>query len=122
MGGRGAVARSSSRSAPPVSPGDVWESWQEVRKAGPLTMCITNIVSVDLAANVLLAAGASPAMAYAVPEVRDFVTISAALYINMVREEHDGLCPDCRPLRNPAPHPSGLDRAGVGGGHEDRRR
>jgi hypothetical protein len=39
-----------------------WALWQDVRKAGPLVQCITNFVSMDIMANVLLAAGCSPAM------------------------------------------------------------
>lgn len=44
--------------------------------------CITNYVSMDIMANTLLAAGASPAMAHALDEVEDFVAISGALLIN----------------------------------------
>ena len=33
-----------------------------IRKQNPLVQCVTNYVSMDLMANVLLAAGASPAM------------------------------------------------------------
>jgi hypothetical protein len=39
--------------------------------------CITNFVSMDIMANTLLAAGASPAMAHAMDEVEDFVAISS---------------------------------------------
>jgi len=38
---------------------------------------------MDIMANVLLAAGASPAMAHALDEVEDFLRISSALLINM---------------------------------------
>ncbi|KAI8465436.1 MAG: hydroxyethylthiazole kinase [Monoraphidium minutum] len=61
----------------------VWSLWQRVREQGPLVQCITNFVSMDIMANVLLAAGASPAMAHALDEVEDFVKISSALLINM---------------------------------------
>ena len=39
-----------------------WVALQRCRSASPLVQCITNFVSMDLMANVLLAAGASPAM------------------------------------------------------------
>ncbi len=39
-----------------------WELWQAVRAKRPLVHCITNFVSMDIMANVLLAAGCSPAM------------------------------------------------------------
>lgn len=34
----------------------------KMREVNPLVQCITNFVSMDIMANVLLAAGASPAM------------------------------------------------------------
>ena len=47
-----------------VSLGSLWE---RMRAAQPLVQCITNYVSMDLMANTLLAAGASPAMVRALP-------------------------------------------------------
>jgi hydroxyethylthiazole kinase len=49
----------------------------------PLVHCITNYVAMNIAANVLLAIGASPAMVHAEAEVADFVPISGALTINI---------------------------------------
>lgn len=49
----------------------------------PLVHCITNYVAMNIAANVVLAAGASPAMLHAQEEVADFVPISGALTINI---------------------------------------
>lgn len=53
-----------------------------IRTQAPLVHNITNLVAMDLAANTLLAAGASPAMAHAVGEVADFVAIASALTVN----------------------------------------
>lgn len=53
-----------------------------VREKGPLVHNITNLVAMDLAANLLLAVGASPAMAHAEDEVADFVSLASALTIN----------------------------------------
>lgn len=53
------------------------------RAKSPLVHCITNFVSMDIMANVLLAAGASPAMAHSIGEVEAFVGISSALLINV---------------------------------------
>jgi hydroxyethylthiazole kinase len=50
-----------------------------VRSAGPLTHCIANYVSMDLMANALLAAGASPAMIHAEEEAAAFVGVCAAV-------------------------------------------
>jgi hydroxyethylthiazole kinase len=54
-----------------------------LRDARPLVHNITNYVAMDISANALLAAGASPAMVHAREEVRDFVAISSALAINI---------------------------------------
>ncbi|MEX0922905.1 MAG: hydroxyethylthiazole kinase [Rhodovibrionaceae bacterium] len=53
-----------------------------IRDQAPLIHNITNLVAMDLAANTLLAVGASPAMAHAVGEVGEFVGIAAALTVN----------------------------------------
>ena len=54
-----------------------------IRAERPLVHNITNYVAMDISANALLAAGASPAMVHAREEVRDFVAISRALAINI---------------------------------------
>lgn len=55
----------------------------KVREKNPLVHCITNHVTINDCANILLACGASPAMCEAYDEVFDFVKISNALYINL---------------------------------------
>jgi len=54
-----------------------------VRQKNPLIDCITNVVTVNDCANILLAFGASPAMCDVFDEVYNFVQISNALYINI---------------------------------------
>lgn len=44
------------------------EAFRAVVSKSPLVQCITNFVAMDISANVLLAAGASPAMAHALDE------------------------------------------------------
>ena len=44
------------------SPQDVWKCVAATKEQNPLIQCITNLVSMDLMANVLLAGGANPAM------------------------------------------------------------
>ncbi|KAI8474542.1 MAG: THI10f [Monoraphidium minutum] len=70
--------------APPdlLTPAGVWALWRAARERAPLVHCITNFTSMDLMANTLLAAGASPAMAHALDEVEDFVGISDVLLVN----------------------------------------
>ncbi|MRT33217.1 hypothetical protein FGX01_05555, partial [Xylella fastidiosa subsp. multiplex] len=49
----------------------------------PLVQCLTNFVSMNTAANTLLAIGASPAMVHAVEEAPEFARISGAVVINI---------------------------------------
>jgi len=60
------------------------ESWlSAVRAQRPLVHNITNLVVNNIAANALLAVGASPVMAYASEEVADMARIAQALALNM---------------------------------------
>ncbi|KAJ3693123.1 hypothetical protein LUZ60_012218 [Juncus effusus] len=61
----------------------VWTHLDAVRRRAPLVQCITNFVSMDLAANVLLASGASPAMIHSINEIQEFTPKADALYINI---------------------------------------
>lgn len=54
-----------------------------VRRDAPLVQCLTNFVSMNYAANALLAAGASPAMVHAVEEAPEFARICGAVVINI---------------------------------------
>ena len=66
---------------------DPGETLTHIRKNTPLVWNISNFVSMDIAANVLLAVGASPAMAHAVEEAESFSKIckatNGALTINI---------------------------------------
>jgi len=55
----------------------------QLRKKVPLVHCMTNIVVTNFTANVLLAAGASPAMVIAEEESGDFAKIAQSLLINV---------------------------------------
>ncbi|WP_299741489.1 hydroxyethylthiazole kinase [uncultured Tateyamaria sp.] len=54
-----------------------------LRAQNPLVQCITNYVAMNVAANVVLAAGASPAMVHAPEEIADFTPVCAAVTINI---------------------------------------
>ena len=56
---------------------------ERLRQARPLVQNITNYVAMDIAANALLAIGASPAMVHAREELEEFVGFSGALVINI---------------------------------------
>lgn len=59
------------------------EIWSEVRNKTPLVHCITNYVTVNDVANIILASGASPAMVEHPRESGGFAAFAAALYLNM---------------------------------------
>lgn len=54
-----------------------------LRAAPPLVQCITNYVAMNIAANVMLAAGASPAMVHAAEEAGEFAGLASALTVNI---------------------------------------
>jgi len=54
-----------------------------LRDTNPIVHCITNYVSMNIAANVILAAGASPAMVHAHEEIEDFTPLCNAVSINI---------------------------------------
>ncbi|EHQ90932.1 hydroxyethylthiazole kinase [Desulfosporosinus youngiae] len=59
------------------------ECLKAVRQTTPLVQAITNYVTVNDCANILLAAGASPAMCEASDEVFEFSQMVNALYLNV---------------------------------------
>lgn len=67
----------------PISVDSAFAACNAVREKSPLVQNITNYVVMTISANVLLAAGASPAMVHAVEEAEDFLTISSALVVNI---------------------------------------
>lgn len=56
---------------------------RQVRETAPLVQCITNFVTVNDCANIILAAGGSPSMPHHVDEVEEAVTGVHALVCNM---------------------------------------
>ncbi len=59
------------------------EVLQQVKGKTPLVQAITNYVTINDCANILLCFGASPAMCEAKEEVEEFVNLVSALYINL---------------------------------------
>lgn len=57
--------------------------WEALREEAPLTQCLTNIVAAPLTANVLLAAGAAPAMVDNPHEAGDFARLAGGLLVNL---------------------------------------
>ncbi|MGY6633891.1 MAG: hydroxyethylthiazole kinase [Alkalilacustris sp.] len=56
---------------------------ERMRRTAPLVHNITNFVAMNVMANVLLAAGASPAMVHAREEAAEFAAIAQALSVNI---------------------------------------
>lgn len=56
---------------------------QQVKEQGPLIEAITNYVTINDCANILLSAGASPAMCESADEAYDFSKLAQAVYINI---------------------------------------
>ena len=71
-----------TRSAETIA-AEVGLALEALRRTRPLVQYITNYVSMDIAANALLAIGASPAMVHAPEEIEDFGRISGALAVNI---------------------------------------
>ena len=70
-------------SAENVSYQAVADDLSALRNKNPLIHCLTNEVVQEITANVLLAAGASPAMVVGDGEVSQFASISSAISINV---------------------------------------
>ena len=78
------MARTSqSHPGNPVVSSPPSQTLSAIRAQVPLVHNITNFVAMDLAANLLLAVGASPAMVQAPEEVEDFVARADALSVNV---------------------------------------
>jgi len=66
-----------------INPSSIFKDVEKIRKNAPLVHNFTNYVVMNTTANALLALGASPVMAHAVPEVEEMVQIAGALVINI---------------------------------------
>ncbi len=82
--------------------------WDGIRENRPLVQCITNYVTVNDVANILLAAGASPAMCDHPDDAGSFAKMAGAVYLNVgtLSESQEramlaaaaGAGENCRPL------------------------
>lgn len=60
-----------------------WTYLKKLRQEAPLVQCMTNFVSMDIMANVLLSAGASPVMIHSIEEIPEFTPKVNALCVNL---------------------------------------
>ena len=92
------------------------ECLENVRRTAPLVHCITNYVTINDVANVLLACGASPIMADAAEDAAQVTSICAGLDLNLGQLHQTGLEAMLLAGRkaNELGHPVVLDPVGVG--------
>ncbi len=89
---------------------------ENVRKTRPLVHCITNYVTVNDCANMLLASGASPIMADDIAEVEEVTSICGALALNIGTLSERTIASMFRAGKkaNELGHPVVLDPVGAG--------
>ena len=88
---------------------------ENVKEKEPLVQCITNFVTVNDCANILLAIGATPTMAMDVREVEEAVARVSALVCNMGAIEHTESMILAGKRANELQIPVVLDPVGAGG-------
>lgn len=62
---------------------------ERLREARPLVQCVTNSVTTNFVANVLLAIGASPAMVDIPGEARPFAAVASGVLLNLGTPSHE---------------------------------
>lgn len=77
------TVRTTSESLPPITAEAAAQVLREVRVSAPLVHCLTNIVVANFTANVLLAAGAAPAMVDSPEEAGILAGVASAVLINL---------------------------------------
>ncbi|CAM5402574.1 hydroxyethylthiazole kinase [Streptomyces spiroverticillatus] len=73
----------SARQGAGVSPGAVAEVFAGLRGAVPLVHCLTNVVVSQFTANMLLAAGAAPAMVHSAEEAGALARVAGGVLVNL---------------------------------------
>lgn len=69
--------------APAIQPAELASVHRSLREQAPLVQCLTNYVSMDLVANLLNAAGASPAMVHDDHEAGEMAALASAVVVNI---------------------------------------
>lgn len=75
------MSDTSAITSPFTSP--ITSTLERLRADAPLVQCLTNYVSMDLAANLLNAAGASPAMVHDHHEAAELASVASAVVVNI---------------------------------------
>lgn len=99
------------------TPADLGHALERLRTTAPLVQCLTNAVVTNFTANVLLAAGASPAMVDVPGEAAEFAPAASAVLVNLGTphaEQRRAMLQAARSARK-AGTPWVLDPVAVGG-------
>lgn len=94
---------------------DLYSYLDNIRNKNPLVHCITNVVSINDCANILLASGASPFMSQDIREVEESVVMADSLVCNMGNIEHSREMLLASKKANKLAIPVVLDPVAVGG-------
>ncbi len=94
---------------------DFFDLVQDVRRRRPLVQCITNFVTVNDCANILLAAGGRPTMAHDIREVEEAAAAADALVCNLGAIEQVESMERAGRQANRLARPVVLDPVGAGG-------
>lgn len=98
-----------------ITPGRIWKLWSKIQKERPLVHCITNIVTVNDCANILLAAGASPTMAHHPLEAAEVTEGCRSLVCNLGATEAFEAMTAAGKRASELSHPLVIDPVGVSG-------
>ncbi|KEH93944.1 hydroxyethylthiazole kinase [Clostridium massiliodielmoense] len=82
---------------------NICTNFKKVKVKTPLVQSITNYVTINDCANILLAYGASPAMVEAYDESYDFAKLASCIYINLgtlTREQEQAILMACISAKN----------------------
>ena len=99
------------------------ELWQAVRQASPMVHAVSNVVTANDCANLLLAVGARPIMAQAPAEAAEITAACRATVLNLgtPNDEKFAACRAAGQEANRLGHPVVLDPVGVGASAYRRR-
>ncbi len=98
-----------------MTPQYIWDILMKIQNEKPLVHCITNMVTVNDCANILLAAGASPTMAHHPLEVEEVTKNCRSLVLNMGATEYLDAMFAAGKCALRLGHPIVLDPVGVAG-------
>ena len=87
----------------------------DIRQNRPLVHCITNVVTVNDCANILLAVGASPTMAHHPAEAAEVTAGCKSLVINLGATESFRAAQEAAIQADQLSHPIVIDPVGIGG-------